>query len=363
MQKIKEFSIDDIDDIKDNAELKTIAEQIIQIPNIANKRWVTVQYDSTVGAANASTNAPSDAAVVVAKGTGKALAMTTDCNSRYVFADPKKGAMIAVAEAARNLVCTGAEPLGVTNCLNFGNPYDPEVYYQFVKAVEGMGEACKKFNTPVTGGNVSFYNQNPEGPVYPTPTIGMVGLLDSYKDKMTLDFKDASHIIYLVGSSSDDLNSSDYLQHIHGVEYSPAPQFDLEVELQLQKKITQLIRNRTIQSAHDVSEGGLFVTLIESGFNRGLGFAISSNQSIRKDAFLFGEAQSRVVVTVKPNQVAAFEKAMSDHAFEKLGTVTSGEIVVDNESWGFISDWNEQYDNAIGNLLAAHKSEEALTAL
>ena len=158
-------------------DLKAVAEQIIQIPNIASKRWIYEQYDSMVGTGNASTNAPSDAAIVLAKPTNKALALTTDCNSRYVFADPYKGAMIAVAEAARNIVCSGGEPLGVTNCLNFGNPYDPEVYYQFVHAIKGMGEACIKFDTPVTGGNVSFYNQAPDGAVYPTPTIGMVGVI------------------------------------------------------------------------------------------------------------------------------------------------------------------------------------------
>src|SRR4030095_5478511 len=158
-----------------------------------------VQYDSTVGTANASTNSPGDAAIVLAKGTGKALAVTTDCNARYTFSDPYKGAMIAVAEAARNIVCSGAEPIGVTNCLNFGNPYDPEVYYQFVKAVEGMGEACRKFNTPVTGGKVRFYNRNHEGPVYPTPTIGMVGVIDKMNTHMTLDYKNAGDIIMLIG--------------------------------------------------------------------------------------------------------------------------------------------------------------------
>ncbi len=148
-----------------------------------------------VGTGNVSTNDPSDAAVVVAKPTGKGLALTTDCNSRYVFADPYKGAMIAVSEAARNIVCSGGEPLGITNCLNFGNPYDPEVYYQFVEAIKGMGEACRKFNTPVTGGNVSFYNQNPDGAVYPTPTIGMVGLLENVNDKMTLSFRNEGDMI------------------------------------------------------------------------------------------------------------------------------------------------------------------------
>ena len=161
--------------IREPMDLKTIGAQIIQLPTIASKRWVYNQYDSMVGTGNTSTNAPSDASVVTVKGTRKGLAVTTDCNSRYVFADPYKGAMIAVSEAARNIVCSGGEPLGVTNCLNFGNPYDPEVYYQFVHAVKGMGDACRKLDTPVTGGNVSFYNQNPDGPVNPTPTIGMVG--------------------------------------------------------------------------------------------------------------------------------------------------------------------------------------------
>ena len=163
-----------------------------------------------VGAANTSTNAPSDAAIVLAKGTGKSLAVTVDCNGRYVNSDPYKGAMIAVAEAARNIVCSGGEPIGVTNCLNFGNPYIPEVYYQFVKAVQGMGEACRKFNTPVTGGNVSFYNQNPEGPVYPTPTIGMVGLLNDLNEKMTLDFKNEGDVIILIGTQKNDIGSSEY---------------------------------------------------------------------------------------------------------------------------------------------------------
>jgi len=220
-------------------DLKTVAEQIISIPNIASKKWISVQYDSTVGAANASTNAPSDAAIVLALGTGKAVAMTTDCNSRYVFADPYQGAMIAVAEAARNIVCSGGQPLGVTNCLNFGNPYDPEVYYQFVHAIRGMGDACRKFDTPVTGGNVSFYNQGPDGPVYPTPTIGMVGLLDSIDDRMTLDFKEAGDIIFLLGESSADINSSEYLHKIRGIEYSPAPHFDIEEEFRLQQKLCE----------------------------------------------------------------------------------------------------------------------------
>ena len=359
-QQIRKF---DANAVPVPSDLKSVAKKLVSLPSIASKRWVTVQYDSMVGTANTSTNQPSDAAIVLAKPSEKALAVTTDCNSRYVFADPYKGTMIAVAEAARNIVCSGGEPLGVTNCLNFGNPYDPQVYYQFVHAIKGMGEACKKFNTPVTGGNVSFYNQNPEGPVYPTPTIGMVGLLDAAEDKMTLDFKEARDLIYLVGRSSNDFNCSDYLHSVLGIAFSPAPAFTLEEEFALQQKITLLIRKGIVLSAHDVSEGGLFIALLESGFNRQLGFSILTNAAIRKDAFLFGESQSRVVVSVKSNQANALEKALSDHPFEKLGEVTKGEIVIDGSNWGTIADWNDQYDNAIGNLLAAHKSEEALTAL
>jgi phosphoribosylformylglycinamidine synthase subunit PurL len=362
LQKIKAF---DVAAIKMPTGLKAAAEQLIQIPNIASKRWVYTQYDSMVGAGTASTNAPSDAAIVVAKPTGKGLALTTDCNSRYVFADPYKGAMIAVAEAARNIVCSGGQPLGVTNCLNFGNPYNPEVYYQFVNAIKGMGEACIKFDTPVTGGNVSFYNQSPDGPVYPTPTIGMVGLLDNVNDKMTMDFKQPGDTIYLIGVSRDDINSSEYLHKIHGIEFSPAPYFDLEEEFTLQRTIEKLIKEKLVVSAHDVSEGGLFVTLTESGFNNNLGYSISTSKTIRKDGYLFGEAQSRVVVSVAGENVAAFETLLttSSAVFEKLGVVTESEITIDRENWGTITGWKTKYDNAIGNLLAGHESEQALSAL
>ncbi|HOZ79151.1 MAG TPA: phosphoribosylformylglycinamidine synthase subunit PurL [Ferruginibacter sp.] len=347
------------------SNLKNIADQIITIPNIASKRWIYEQYDSMVGTGSASTNAPSDAAVVIAKPTNKGLALTTDCNSRYVYADPYKGAMIAVAEAARNIVCSGGHPLGITNCLNFGNPYNPEVYYQFVHAIKGMGDACRKFDTPVTGGNVSFYNQSPDGAVYPTPTIGMVGVMDSVDAKMTMDFKTAGDIIVLIGSSKEDINSSEYLHKIHGIENSPAPHFDIEEEFVLQKAVSQLISNKLICSAHDISEGGLFVTLIESSFNRNLGVDISTDNSIRKDAYLFGEAQSRVVVSVSDQHLAAVKNVLASMniPFEKLGIVTNGAITIDGNNWGSISEWKEKYDNAIGNLLAGHDGEQALSVI
>lgn len=360
-KKIKAFDPASIE-VPDN--LKEVAEQLVTVPGIASKRWISVQYDSTVGTANASTNAPSDAAVVLAKGTHKAIAVTTDCNSRYVFADPYTGAMIAVAEAARNIVCSGGAPLGVTNCLNFGNPYDPEVYYQFVHAVKGMGEACRKFDTPVTGGNVSFYNQHPEGAVYPTPTIGMVGLLENMKERMTLDFKQEGDLIFLIGKSRPDINSSEYLHKVKGVEYSPAPHFDIAEEYQLQQKIAELIRKKLVQSAHDISEGGLFITLLESAFVNNLGFdVVAADSNIRKDAYWFGEAQSRVVVSVKADQVDEFKKALGGHPYEELGSVTGGVIELDGLHWGDVSVWKEKYDTAIENVLAGLEPAGALSAL
>lgn len=347
------------------ADMQSVAKQLISLPNIASKKWVYQQYDSMVGTGTVSTNAPSDAAIVLAKPTGKALALTTDCNSRYVFADPYKGAMIAVAESARNIVCSGGEPLGVTNCLNFGNPYNPEVYYQFVHAIKGMGEACVKFDTPVTGGNVSFYNQSPDGPVYPTPTIGMVGVLESAAAKMTLDFKAPGDTILLIGSSKADIASSEYLHKIHGVEFSPAPWFELDEEYALQKAVAGIIKKQLVRSAHDVSEGGLFITLIESCFNGNTGFNIVTDTGIRKDAWLFGEAQSRVVVSVAADMLASLKATLASGniPFETLGTVTPGEILVDGEDWGNIISWKNSYDQAIGNLLAGHDGEQALTSL
>lgn len=354
----------DIHQVPEASDLKTIAEKLTQLPTIASKRWITTQYDSMVGTANASTNTPTDAAIVLVRETGKALAVTVDCNSRYVFADPYKGAMIAVAEAARNIVCSGGKPLGVTNCLNFGNPYDPEVYYQFVQAVKGMGEACKKFGTPVTGGNVSFYNQNPDGPVYPTPTIGMVGLVDDPKKKMTLDFKQENDLIFLIGELRNDINSSQYLSRICGVEISPVPEFDLEKEFQLQQLTGGLIQKQLIESAHDVSEGGLFITLIESCFNRGKGFDVKTvANGLRRDAFWFGESQSRIVVSVSKEKSEDLLKVLNDSgiAYYSLGKVTGGIIKVDGTNWGEIEEWKNLYDTTIEKHLAKElESEGAL---
>jgi len=358
--KIREFTIQAI---PVPADLKSVAEDIIQLPTVASKRWIYNQYDSMVGTANATTNTPADAAVVTIKGSNKGLAVTVDCNSRYVYADPYQGAMIAVSEAARNIICSGGEPLGVTNCLNFGNPYDPEVYYQFVHVIKGMGEACRKFNTPVTGGNVSFYNQNPDGPVYPTPTIGMVGLLEDIERKMTMDYKEEGDILYVLGNITNDINCSEYLHRVCSVDHSPAPYFDLEEENRLQQKIRDLIARDLIRHAHDISEGGLFTSLCESGFERELGFSIQTKGGVRKDAFLFGEGQSRVLVSVLLEDAAEFEVFLKDFPIEKIGVVTAGELVVDGEFWGSIDWWKEKYDTAIEKYLAKEEAGSALSSI
>jgi phosphoribosylformylglycinamidine synthase len=329
------------------AALKGITEKLVALPGIASKKWIYTQYDSMVGLVNISTNAPSDAAVVWVHENNSALAVTTDCNSRYVYADPHKGAMIAVAEAARNIVCSGGTPLGVTNCLNFGNPYDPEVYYQFVEAVKGMGEACIRFDTPVTGGNVSFYNQNPDGPVYPTPTIGMVGLLADAKRKMTMGFLAPDREIYLLGTVTNDINCSDYLHQLCGVTHSPAPYFNLEEEYRVQQAVAALISEGLVESAHDLSEGGLMVALLESAFVHQTGFSIEMDEAIRSDAFLFGEGQGRVLLSMNTENTQVAKQRLQNLPFKKLGKTTDGNVVINGEIWGGISEWKTIYDESL----------------
>ncbi len=347
----KKFNIDSVEEPED---LKEVADFLLGHSNIASKKWVYEQYDSMVGTVNMTTNAPSDAAIVNVKNTNSALALTVDCNSRYVYSDPEQGCAIAVAEAARNIVCSGGEPSAITNCLNFGNPYNKEVYWQFVHAIKGMSKACRKFQTPVTGGNVSFYNQSSdEGPVFPTPTIGMLGVLENKNNRMTLDFKNSGDSIFLIGKSVDDISSSEYLYSFHKIKNSGAPYFDLDVEFEVQKIIKQLIRKKLIASAHDVSEGGLFITLAESSMPRNLGFSIETDFDCRADAFLFGEAQSRIVVSVSPEKLDDFVEliADSDIEFSNIGTVTEGPILIDEQSFGHISDAKMIYENRIGDLM------------
>ncbi|MBL4708619.1 MAG: phosphoribosylformylglycinamidine synthase subunit PurL [Flavobacteriales bacterium] len=351
-QKNKAFSIDSIEEPKD---LKAVAKYLWNHPNIASKKWVMEQYDSMVGTVNMSTNKPTDAGIVNIKGLDKALAFTVDCNARSVHADPEKGCAIAVAEAARNIVCSGGEPSAITNCLNFGNPYNPEVYWQFVGTIKGMSAACKKFKTPVTGGNVSFYNQSTqEGvdvPVFPTPTIGMMGIVTSKKNITTSAFQNEGDSIYLVGASKNDISSSEYLYAYHKVKQSPAPYFNLDEEFEVQKSIKSIISNGLIESAHDCADGGLFITLMESSMPNGLGFDINTDTNYRKDAFLFGEAQSRVVVSVKLENKAAFEASAQAVGVTYLGEVKGSSMRVDGESFSEVKTAKFEFDTALENYL------------
>ena len=335
-------------------EAKDIADRLIQSPNIASKKWVWEQYDSMVGTINRSTNRPSDAGVVSVRGTKKALALTVDCNARYVEMDPEIGTAIAVAEAARNISCSGGVPSAITNCLNFGNPYNPEVYWQFVKAIEGMGRSCRHFNTPVTGGNVSFYNQSaqPDGSavaVFPTPTIGMVGVIEDRANHMSLNFKEKGELIFLLGEVTNCINASEYLASIAGVDRSPAPHFNLEAEGKVQGCVRKAIDRGCIRAAHDVADGGLFVSLLEMAMPNGLGFDVVTDDDIRLDAFLFGEGQGRIVVSCEENQQDRLLDIIEefDVPIVLLGHVTKGKIVVDNTHFGFCEEWRNTFDNAL----------------
>ncbi len=354
-QEYQKFSIDQVPQPKD---LTKVANFLISHPNIASKRWVYEQYDSMVGTINMSTNSPADAGIVNIKGTNKALAMTVDCNSRYVHANPEEGTAIAVSEAARNITCAGGLPSAITNCLNFGNPYNPESYWQFVGAIKGMSKACLKFQTPVTGGNVSFYNQSvvdgKETPVFPTPTIGMLGIIEDKSKAMSLDFKQKGDLIYLLGHSKDCINSSEYLYSYHGIKGSPSPYFNMEEEYVCQQAVRDLINKGLINAAHDCADGGLFITLLEMSMPRELGFDIVSDSEVREDAFLFGEAQGRIVVTVDD----AHEDDFLDYLLDTkvpvtlLGHVTQGRMTMDDEiQFGFSKEAKVRFNNALGNLL------------
>ncbi len=359
-QKNKEFNLLSVPQPQEYAD---VARHLLSHPNIASKRWVAEQYDSMVGAANLSTNRPGDAAVVQIKGLDKAIVITVDCNARYVWADPEQGTAIAVAEAARNIVCSGGEPLAITNCLNFGNPYLPEVYWQFVGAIKGMSKACLAFGTPVTGGNVSFYNQsNPKNQpagvdqaVFPTPTIGMLGLMEGLKRQTGLAFRRAGDVLYLIGPSRDDISSSQYLYSFVGVKGSPAPWLDLDTEIRVQNMVKSLITQTMLASAHDVSDGGLYTCLAESGIASGLGFEITSDAAVRKDAYLFGESQSRVVVSVSPEKDQALFQLLSGSgiAFQRLGVVSaSGNFIVDGQALLSVDEARELYERTLPEMMA-----------
>lgn len=300
----------DLKAFKQPDDLKDAFLKIFSSPNIASKKWVYEQYDSMVRT-NTIVGPGCDSAVVFVKDTNKALAIKTDCNSRYVYLNPKEGTKIAVAESARNIVCSGGIPLGITNCLNFGNPYKPEVYWQFKESIEGMGEACRFFETPVTGGNVSFYNESPNAAVYPTPVIGMVGLIEDVDDIMTSYFKNEGDLVYVLGENYSELGGSEYIKIMFDTVGGVPPALDMNKEKHLHNSLLHLIKNKLINSAHDISEGGIICAVAECCIineEAPVGFTGSIAYHDREDHALFSESQSRIVVSIDEKNKDAFEK-------------------------------------------------------
>jgi phosphoribosylformylglycinamidine synthase len=341
-------------------ESKNLAEtfkKVFSSPNIVSKKWVYEQYDSMVRT-NTIVGPGCDAAVIHIKDTDKALAMKTDCNSRYVYLNPKEGTKIAVAESARNIVCSGGVPLAITNCLNFGNPYKPENYWQFSQAIEGMGEACRFFNTPVTGGNVSFYNESPNAAVYPTPTIGMVGLVEKISHVTTSFFKTVDDLIYVLGEDFEEMGGSEYLKIIHDKVTGDCPRINLQTEMKLQTTLLELIENNLIQSAHDVSEGGVICALAECCImNEENPICAEINLPIktREDFSFFSESQSRIIVSIKKDKRARFEEILKtrDQYFRAIGQTIEKRFLVNEKLTIDVNELSDIYYNTIPRTMNA----------
>ncbi|UOF92230.1 phosphoribosylformylglycinamidine synthase subunit PurL [Fodinisporobacter ferrooxydans] len=304
-----------------------VLEQLLQAPTIASKEWVYRQYDYMVRT-NTMVRPGSDAAVLRVRGTDKALAMCTDGNGKYVYLDPEIGGKLAIAEAARNIVCSGGKPLAVTDCLNYGNPENPEIFYQFEKSIDGMSAACRTFDTPVIGGNVSLYNQSGNVDIYPTPIIGMVGLIEHVDHVTTSAFQGTGNNVYLIGETKQDLGGSEYLQIRTGQVNGRPPQIDLEWEKLVQDACLQAIQSGFVQSAHDCSDGGLAVAITEMAIQGKIGAEIDLQGALRDDVLLFSESPSRILVEVAPKDQEAFEAMLNrtNVVFCKLGT-TGGDAV------------------------------------
>ncbi len=350
LDSARAFDPESVPEPKDYSEA---LQALLESPNICSRRWITGQYDSMVRT-NTVGLPFGDAAVIRLKEVSKAIAVKTDCNSRYVYLDPYKGAMIAVAESARNVACVGARPIAITNCLNFGNPYKPEIYWQFKEAIRGIADACKALETPVTGGNVSFYNENPEGPIYPTPVIGMLGLIESLDHIMDASFKRSGDVIFLLGESHGHIGGSEYLSVLHGKVAGDAPELDLGKEIALQNAVLHLIRSREIASAHDLSDGGLAVALAESCIGSDasgelIGARIDLHISRRLDQELFGEDQSRVIVSVRPGQERSVEEVCRQNSVpcRKIGIVGGSHLEINGRITIAVEEMKLRYESSL----------------
>ncbi|HOA29378.1 MAG: phosphoribosylformylglycinamidine synthase subunit PurL [Candidatus Cloacimonetes bacterium] len=326
---LDELQASSFNDLKTDMHPYEILRKLLASPNIASKHPIFQQYDHMVQIGT-TVEPGSDAAVIRIGGTDKAIAAATDCNGRYCYLNPYEGAKAAVAEAARNVVCSGAKPIAITNCLNFGNPYKPEVYYGFAECIRGMGDACRAFDTPVTGGNVSFYNENPEGAIYPTPVIGMLGLMQDYRLATTQFFQNDGDVVLLLGSKEATIGASEYLKTIHGKICGRPPVIDLEKEKHLQELVLELIEHGMLNSAHDVSDGGLAVALAECCFNpdRRFGVKVKLDHEGDREILWFGEAGARIVVSAQNGWLEAIQAIAQKHQFEihQIGVVTSRQV-------------------------------------
>lgn len=330
-------------------EYNAILSRLMASPNLASKAWVYQQYDHMVRS-NTVVLPGSDAAVVRVEGTNRCLAVTTDCNSRFCYLEPRRGTMIAVAEAARNVVCSGAKPLAITDGINFGNPEKPEMFYTYREAIAGMREACTVLNTPVTGGNVSFYNEHSGQAVYPTPIIGMVGLIENMEDVVTMSFQEEGDVIFLLGLNKEELGGSEYLSVIHGLETGAVPELDLQLEKCVQAATLAAAQAKIVKSAHDCAEGGLAVALAEATFEHGLGAEITLVAGgIRPDALLFGESQSRIIVTVAPENCDDFVGICRTQGapVQELGRVQGDQLKINNWICASVSELQRQWQEAI----------------
>jgi phosphoribosylformylglycinamidine synthase len=348
IDKLTNKTFDNLPEIND---LNSVLIKLLSSPNITNKSWIYHQYDYTVGT-NTVIKPGCDAAVLRIKKTNKAIAVKTDCNGRYVYLNPRRGTMIAVAEAARNVACTGAIPIAITNCLNFGNPYDPEIYWQFSEAIEGMKEACIEFDTPVTGGNVSFYNESKNYTVYPTPVIGMLGLIEDVKFITSSYFKDQGDLIYLIGETKNEIGGSEFLKTIFNRIEGEIPEIDLKLEKKTIDTLLKAIRSGLIKSAHDVSDGGLAVALAECCVmnpKKKVGAEISLKIDFRKDFYLFSESQSRFVVTVDPEDQIQFEELFNSTGIkvEKIGKVGRNRLKINDLIDLSIQEIDDAYFNSL----------------
>jgi phosphoribosylformylglycinamidine synthase len=340
-----------IDTINDNENYNKSLLTLLSTPNITSKQFVFRQYDSTVRS-NTIQGPGGAAAVIRLKGTQKGLSISTDCNGRYVYLNPRLGGQIAVVESARNVVCSGGEPLAITNCLNFGNPQDPEIYWQFKEAVMGIGEACRALNTPVTGGNVSFYNETGDTAVFPTPVIGMVGLLENINQSTTLEFKDAGDFIVTLGALNGSLGGSEYLRTIHGKIQGPIPHLNLELEMGVQELCLDAIKKGIIKSANDLSDGGLAVNLSESLIQSkaGLGAKLDVVRKLHNSELLFGECQSVIIVTLEESalyELILLAQNLDVHT-QTIGRVNESNSLVINDQ---IDISRTKLENAYSNSL------------